>query len=347
MKEKIKTITLGVLIGAFVVPTIAFGGGFVSSLIQGKTAEEAVQILASQINSLVGRVEQVEQRQQITQAQFDFERARLEAEAVRIGVETKKVQAEIERLRKETEEKKTEAGGVIQEQARIKAEQERQRLALVQLETMGACNDYNRTLAGIRDFCHNYPRSGIGGCIWYYSFLYFLYSDPIVVAGHVSAGNRTKIYWKQEAERVLGILNKLKELQAQHLNAAKGCGISLEGEDQRSEKWISESACHFLVRDSNAQKKPVYIWLKKYCGEDRLMKLKNEKAKLEAEAAKVRAEQERQRQKEIARQQELERQRQSEIQRQRELEAQRLAEEQRQREIVRQQELEEQDSNRY
>ena len=63
MKEKIKTIFIGILIGVIAFPTVAFGGTFVSSLIQGKSVEEAVQILAQQIDSLIGRVEVVETKQ--------------------------------------------------------------------------------------------------------------------------------------------------------------------------------------------------------------------------------------------------------------------------------------------
>lgn len=48
------------LVGIAVFPAIAFGSSFVSSLIQGKTPGEAVQILAGQINSLVERVNVLE-----------------------------------------------------------------------------------------------------------------------------------------------------------------------------------------------------------------------------------------------------------------------------------------------
>jgi len=40
VKEKIKHILIGILIGFIALPTITFGGSFVSSLIQGKTVEE-------------------------------------------------------------------------------------------------------------------------------------------------------------------------------------------------------------------------------------------------------------------------------------------------------------------
>jgi chromosome segregation ATPase len=63
MKEKIKTILMGLLISLIVFPTVTLGGSFVSSLIQGKTVEEAIQILAEQIDSLIGRVEVIETKQ--------------------------------------------------------------------------------------------------------------------------------------------------------------------------------------------------------------------------------------------------------------------------------------------
>ena len=56
MKEKIKYIIIGLLVGFILFPTIALGGTFVSSLIQGKGVKEAINILAEQIDSLIGRV---------------------------------------------------------------------------------------------------------------------------------------------------------------------------------------------------------------------------------------------------------------------------------------------------
>lgn len=61
--EKVKSIFIGILIGFITFPTITLGGTFVSSLIQGKTVEEAIQILAEQIDSLIGRVEVIETQQ--------------------------------------------------------------------------------------------------------------------------------------------------------------------------------------------------------------------------------------------------------------------------------------------
>jgi len=63
MNKKIKYIFIGILIGVIALPTITLGGTFLSSLIQGKTVEEAVQILATQIDSLIGRVGVLETQQ--------------------------------------------------------------------------------------------------------------------------------------------------------------------------------------------------------------------------------------------------------------------------------------------
>ena len=63
MNQKIKYIILGILIVVIVFPTIALGGTFTVSLIQGKTVEQAIQILAEQVDSLIGRVGILEQQQ--------------------------------------------------------------------------------------------------------------------------------------------------------------------------------------------------------------------------------------------------------------------------------------------
>ena len=60
---KNKKILIGVLIGLVSFPLITLGGSFTSSLIQGKTVEEAVEILAEQIDVLIGRVDMLENKQ--------------------------------------------------------------------------------------------------------------------------------------------------------------------------------------------------------------------------------------------------------------------------------------------
>lgn len=77
MREKIKQISFGILISLIAFPTIVLGGTFVSSLIQGKTIEETVQILAEQIDVLIGRVEilevkQAEQEETISKVQLNL-----------------------------------------------------------------------------------------------------------------------------------------------------------------------------------------------------------------------------------------------------------------------------------
>jgi ABC-type Na+ efflux pump permease subunit len=61
-RKWLKVIVVAVVI-FLAAPTVALGGSFVVSLIQGKTAEEAVQILAEQIDSVIGRIEVLETRQ--------------------------------------------------------------------------------------------------------------------------------------------------------------------------------------------------------------------------------------------------------------------------------------------
>ncbi len=63
MKIKAKIIIAGVLAGFIAFPAIALGGSFVSSLIQGKTVDQAIRILAEQMDALIGRVEVVETKQ--------------------------------------------------------------------------------------------------------------------------------------------------------------------------------------------------------------------------------------------------------------------------------------------
>ena len=61
-KEMKKYIIIGILIGFLSFPTIILGGTFVSSLIEGKTIEEAVQILSEQTEILIGKITILENR---------------------------------------------------------------------------------------------------------------------------------------------------------------------------------------------------------------------------------------------------------------------------------------------
>lgn len=82
-------IALAILVGT---PTVALGGSFVSSLIQGKTPAEAVTIIAEQLDQLFGRVAVLETKQEETDqsveaTQLEIERLRLENENLRLKSE--------------------------------------------------------------------------------------------------------------------------------------------------------------------------------------------------------------------------------------------------------------------
>lgn len=60
-----KSHILGIILAIIlVVPTVALGGSFITSLIQGKTPSEAVAILGGQLDSLFGRVSEIETKQE-------------------------------------------------------------------------------------------------------------------------------------------------------------------------------------------------------------------------------------------------------------------------------------------
>lgn len=85
------------------MPTIIFGSSFVSSLIQGKTPEEAIQIIAEQLDALFGRVEILETKQSetegdITEARLEIERLRLENENLKLEAENIKANQECNEL---------------------------------------------------------------------------------------------------------------------------------------------------------------------------------------------------------------------------------------------------------
>lgn len=61
--KKISISILIILVIILALPTIVLGSTFISSLIQGKSVPEAIQILAEQVESLIGRVEKVETKQ--------------------------------------------------------------------------------------------------------------------------------------------------------------------------------------------------------------------------------------------------------------------------------------------
>lgn len=62
-KQKWFQLTIISIVVFLAIPTVAFGGTFVVSLIQGKTAEEAVQILAEQLDGVLDRLGVIENKQ--------------------------------------------------------------------------------------------------------------------------------------------------------------------------------------------------------------------------------------------------------------------------------------------
>lgn len=60
MKRKLKLVIIVAVVGIVAFPVITLGRTFVSSLIEGKTVGEAIQILAQQLDSLTERVEVLE-----------------------------------------------------------------------------------------------------------------------------------------------------------------------------------------------------------------------------------------------------------------------------------------------
>ncbi len=84
-----KKLAVFVLILFLGVPSVSMAGSFVVSLVQGKTPAEAVQIIAEQLDALIGRVQvletqQVENTEDIEQSQLEIERLKLENENLRL-----------------------------------------------------------------------------------------------------------------------------------------------------------------------------------------------------------------------------------------------------------------------
>lgn len=99
MKKTIIIITIAIFAG---IPTLALGGAFTSSLIQGKSPAESIDILAGQIDAIFGRVEHIESQQSqsdkdINAAQLEIERLRLENENLKL--ETAKIDSETKDIR--------------------------------------------------------------------------------------------------------------------------------------------------------------------------------------------------------------------------------------------------------
>src|SRR3989339_150109 len=63
MNKKIKYIIIAVLVLFVGLPAIAMGSSITNSLIHGKSIPEAIEILSTQIDSLISRVEILETKQ--------------------------------------------------------------------------------------------------------------------------------------------------------------------------------------------------------------------------------------------------------------------------------------------
>lgn len=62
MNKLSQKILIGI-VGVFALPTIAIGGSFTLSLLEGKSVEESFIILSTQIDSVIGRIETLETKQ--------------------------------------------------------------------------------------------------------------------------------------------------------------------------------------------------------------------------------------------------------------------------------------------
>lgn len=87
-----KIIILALIL--FGIPSISLGSSFVSSLIQGKTPAEAIQIIAEQLDTLFGRVQTLETQQ--TETTKNIEQTNLEIE--RLKLENENLSKETERI---------------------------------------------------------------------------------------------------------------------------------------------------------------------------------------------------------------------------------------------------------
>ena len=139
MKTQILGIITGIVIG---VPVIASGSSIVSSLIDGKTLEESMVILADQLDCLITLVSILE----TDQAQIVEEINALKTGQVQVGSNITETNLELEALQLENEILKTKA-----ENDRIKEETEARTAAkieeckrLIMVVPVGAGGTYNQ-----------------------------------------------------------------------------------------------------------------------------------------------------------------------------------------------------------
>src|SRR3989344_3987448 len=89
-KQKWFKVTIVVITILLILPTVTLGGTFIVSLISGKTVEEAVQILAEQIDSLIGRVEVLESQQKKEEACRKAEELKIAPQETKIAYYSEK-----------------------------------------------------------------------------------------------------------------------------------------------------------------------------------------------------------------------------------------------------------------
>ncbi len=104
-KIKIATTVIVILI---CVPTIALGGSFANSLIQGKTPMEAIEIIAQQIDALTGRTVVIEERQDVLEdslntTESDIEKIKRENEELKSQIEEQKVRVDAQNEQREND----------------------------------------------------------------------------------------------------------------------------------------------------------------------------------------------------------------------------------------------------
>jgi len=63
IKQKWLKVAIVAIVIFLAIPTVSLGGTFIVSLIQGKTVEEAVQILANQLDTVLDRLGVIESKQ--------------------------------------------------------------------------------------------------------------------------------------------------------------------------------------------------------------------------------------------------------------------------------------------
>lgn len=121
---KIKIIGFSLLVGLLVFPTVTLGGTFVTSLLQGKSVEESVQILATQLDVLIGRVDKIESDQEILEETVEGNQVEVDRSVAELQDELDVAHAENERLQMALEEQSTDQETALKKEAACRRAQE-------------------------------------------------------------------------------------------------------------------------------------------------------------------------------------------------------------------------------